>query len=74
MNAVALDEATETLYITETGPIPISLATKQVMLSDKSGSIIKFDLKTRKATTLLSELAFPNGIVYDKKTNSIYFS
>ena len=44
------------------------------MISHSRGRVIKFDLKTRTAKTLLPDLAFPNGIVYEKRSNSLYFS
>jgi sugar lactone lactonase YvrE len=44
------------------------------MLRHSLGRILAFDLKTHTATVLLKDIAFPNGIVYEKKTNSIIYS
>jgi len=38
------------------------------------GRIISYNLKTGDASVLLNDLAFPNGIVYEKSTHSIIFS
>ena len=51
-----------------------TLATKEVMLSRRDGRIIKYDLRSRKGSTFLSDLAFPNGLVYEQTTHSIIFS
>lgn len=44
------------------------------MLRHSLGRILAFDLKTQTTKVLLKDIAFPNGIVYQKKTNSIIFS
>jgi sugar lactone lactonase YvrE len=43
-------------------------------LKHRLGRVISYDLKTGDAAVLLKDLAFPNGIVYEKSTNSIIFS
>jgi sugar lactone lactonase YvrE len=40
----------------------------------RKGRIISYNLKTKEASVVLKDLAFPNGIVYDKSTQSIIFS
>ena len=52
----------------------MTFSNKQVMLRHSLGRILAFDLKTRTTKVLLKDLAFPNGITYEKKTNSIIFS
>lgn len=47
---------------------------KEVLLKHKKGRIISFDLKTQKAEAILENIAFPNGIVYEKSTQSVIFS
>lgn len=75
MNAIAIDEENQVLYISDSGRVPLgSLATKEVMLGRRDGRIIKYDLREGKGRTFLDDLAFPNGIVYEKSTHSIIFS
>lgn len=47
---------------------------KEVLYKHRKGRIISFDLRSNIATVVLKDLAFPNGIVYDKSTSSIIFS
>ena len=74
LNNLCIDEANRILYITESSPIRMTFSNKQILLRHSLGRIISFDLKTNTAAIVLENLAFPNGIVYEKKTNSIIFS
>lgn len=74
LNAVCIDEERQILYITESGPIRIGFAFKEVLLGHEAGRIFAYDLKTGKATVLLDKIAFANGIVFEKETNSILFA
>ena len=60
--------------MTDCSDIDLKFAGKDLILKRKSGRIISFDLKTSKAKLVMDNLAYPNGIVYDKKSKSIIFS
>lgn len=75
LNSVAIDEANQVLYITDCGPIPHHyFAEKLILLGSRMGRVLKFDLKTRATTVLVDRICFPNGIIYDKNSNSIIFA
>ena len=74
LNGVTIDEDNQVIYMTDSGPIPINFATKEVMLGHRAGRVIKYEIKTKKGSVFLDDLAFPNGIVYEKKTHSIIFA
>ena len=65
LNAIAIDEDNQMLYVTDAGRVPLGrFATKEVMMARRDGRIIKYDLKQKKVQLFLNDLAFPNGIVY----------
>ena len=74
LNAVAIDEANQVLYISDNGPISHDFGSKSILLGSRIGRILKFDLETRSASVLVDKLAFPNGVVYEKSTHSVIFA
>lgn len=60
--------------MTDSTSISMRFANKQTLYKHRLGRIISFNLKTSESAVLLTDLAFPNGIVYDKSTSSIIFS
>jgi len=44
------------------------------MLAHKAGRIIQFHLRNRTAKVIIDKVAFPNGIVFEAKSNSIIYS
>lgn len=52
----------------------MAFSAKEVILGHAAGKIYSIYLSTGKAAIMLDGLAFPNGIVFEKATNSIIFS
>jgi sugar lactone lactonase YvrE len=46
---------------------------KEQLIGHQAGRVISYNLKTGEAKVLLDKIAFTNGIVFEKKTNSIIF-
>ena len=49
LNSIAIDNENQILYITDAGPIRFEFSSKIVMLSQKAGQIIKYDIRSQKA-------------------------
>lgn len=73
LNSVAIDDENGVVYVTDSGPIPFSFSAKIVLLSLKTGKIIKYETKTEKASILEEGIFFPNGITYEQKTHSLIY-
>lgn len=54
--------------------LPTRLASKQVIFKHKKGKIASYNIRTRESLIIAQKLAFPNGIVYHKESQSIIFS
>jgi sugar lactone lactonase YvrE len=46
-------------------------ASKDILLKHKKGRILYFDLKNKQYGVFAEDLAYPNGIVFDKKNKSL---
>lgn len=74
LNNLCIDEENQIIYMTDSSPFPLKFFNKEILLKHKKGRIISFNLTSNEAAVVLANLAFPNGIVYDKSTKSIIFS
>lgn len=74
LNSVTIDETNQVLYMSDSGTIPTIFVGKSVLLGNRMGRVLKFDLRTKTTTILIDKICFPNGIVYEKSTHSIIFS
>lgn len=52
----------------------MTFSSKEMLLGHKAGRVLSFDLNSGRSAVVLDEIAFPNGIVYEAKTNSIIFA
>jgi sugar lactone lactonase YvrE len=52
----------------------MTFSTKEIVVGHEAGKIYAFDLKTAKTSVILDKIAFANGIVYEKETNSVIFA
>lgn len=46
-------------------------ASKDILLKHKKGRILYFDLKNKQSGVFAEDLAYPNGIVFDKNSQSL---
>lgn len=60
--------------MTDSSPIRMPFFLKELIIGHQKGRVIAYDLKTGSAKVLLDKIAFANGIVFEKETNSIIFS
>lgn len=74
LNNLCIDEENQIIYMTEATSISMRFSNKEVLYKHKFGKIISYNLRTSEASVVLKDLAFPNGIVYEKSTSSIIFS
>jgi sugar lactone lactonase YvrE len=74
LNNLCIDEENQIIYVTDATSISMRFSTKEVLLKHRKGRIISYNLSTSVASVVLADLAFPNGIVYEKSTSSIIFS
>ena len=52
----------------------MTFSTKEIVVGHEAGKIYAYDLKTAKTSVILDKIAFANGIVYEKETNSVIFA
>ncbi|KAL1195123.1 Protein STRICTOSIDINE SYNTHASE-LIKE 2 [Cardamine amara subsp. amara] len=63
-NGLDIDQRTGVVYFTDSSSVYQRRNYIGVMMSgDKTGRLMKYDPNTKQVTTLLSNLAFPNGVV-----------
>lgn len=74
LNGLCIDEQKQIIYMTDCTSFPLKFAGKDLLLKRKGGRILAYNLKKKKASVVLDELAYPNGIVFDKSSQSIIFS
>ncbi|GFT39149.1 adipocyte plasma membrane-associated protein [Trichonephila clavipes] len=64
LNSLTFDEKEENLYITQSSTRwNISSVIVSIIEHDTSGRLLKYNLKTKKVTVILKDLAFANGVV-----------
>jgi len=74
MNNLCIDEEKQIIFITDCSTFKLRRTGKDLIMKRKSGRIISYNLKTKETKVILSGLAYPNGIVFDKESQSIIFS
>lgn len=74
MNSIGIDEDRQILYMTDSSSFRIPFFLKDLIIGQQTGRVIGYDLKTGEAKVLLDKIAFANGIVFEKETNSIIFA
>jgi sugar lactone lactonase YvrE len=74
MNNLCIDEEKQIVFITDCSTFKLRRSAKDLIMKRKSGRIISFNLKTSEAKVILSNLAYPNGIVFHKESQSIIFT
>ncbi|CAL1270471.1 unnamed protein product [Larinioides sclopetarius] len=72
LNSLTFDEKEENLYITQSSSRwNISHVIVSIVEHDTSGRLLKFNLKTKKVSVVLKDLAFPNGVVLSHDGNAL---
>lgn len=74
LNNLCIDEENQIIYVTDATSISMRFSNKEVLYKHREGRIISYNLRTGEAAVVLSDIAFPNGIVYEQSTKSIIFS
>ncbi|XP_055945476.1 adipocyte plasma membrane-associated protein-like isoform X2 [Argiope bruennichi] len=72
LNSLTFDDKEENLYITQSSSRwNISHVIVSIIEHDTSGRLLKFNMKTKKVSVLLKDLAFPNGVVLSHDKNAL---
>ena len=74
LNNLCLDEERQVIYMTDSTPFPMKHASKDILLKHKKGRILYYNLVTKQSGVFAEDLAYPNGIVFDKASQSLIFS
>ncbi|KAJ7943251.1 Strictosidine synthase [Quillaja saponaria] len=74
-NALDIDTKTGVVYFTDSSSVYQRRVWPLILRNgDKTGRLLKYDPKTKKAEVLLKDLAFPNGVALSKSNSFLLFS
>lgn len=72
LNDLAIDEKEGVIYLTQSSTKwNIGMVFVSLIEHESSGRLLKYDLKTNKVTVLLTNLSFPNGVVFSNDGSSL---